>query len=153
MGRQINFYMSENVQQNFIRMLYESDYIFLNGKGQVIEYVDEQKYCDYFLYMKKYGPISIKEEYFLDSLKSPVIQFSKTIIREGKIRRGRLWISNNQNTEGEKELVKDFNRLNRWIRKNVPMKEITKGDYAVKEHTSEQLIELAEKEGLAFKGN
>lgn len=86
----------------------------------------------------------------IDILKSPVIEFSKTIIKaeQKKILRGRLWISDQYyGEEGnlikkEKVFVKDYQMLRRWIKKYIPYQEIKKGEYLVKEYINDELKEL-----------
>ena len=86
----------------------------------------------------------------IDQITSPVIEFTRTNIVHDKkvVRRGRIWIetkhydSSGELVEKKEEFVKDYNRLARWIKKNVPFREIPKGDFIVKEYTNDELMEL-----------
>ena len=108
-----------------------------------------------YLYKSNYGELVMQQGNgaSMDTIKSPVIQFCKTSIKteQKKILRGRLWIATQYyDDEGnwvkKSELfVKDYQKLNRWIKKNVPYQEIRKGEYLVKEYVNDELKELQEK--------
>lgn len=61
----------------------------------------------------------------VDSIKSPVIQFKKTIIQteQRKIHRGRLWLSDQYYADDgaivkkDSGLVEEYQKLARWIKK------------------------------------
>lgn len=67
-----------------------------------------------------------------------------------KITRGRLWVATQYyDDEGnwvkKNELfVKDYQKLNHWIKKHVPYQEIWDGEYLVKEYINDELKKLQE---------
>ena len=88
-------------------------------------------------------------------LNSPIIEFCKTRVKENRILRGRLWISdqyyksNNGKTQQSKNYIMEYNMLAKWIKKNVPYQNIKKGEFFVKEYTNDELIQM-EKTGYIF---
>lgn len=159
MGKQINFYMSEEVEKNFIELLKENCFEIMwhdfthNSLEKLVDFsCDELSPNTMYLFKPKYGDYIIKDSKLvrIDAIKSPVIEFIRTNRRkdEKTITRGRLWLetkyydSNDDLVEKTTELIKDYNNLVRWIKKNVPYREITKGDYLVKEYVNDEIIEL-----------
>lgn len=155
MGKQVNFYMSESVQNNFIKFLEQNKFIFLNNNASVISQVNLNNSRGVYLYKEVYGDIKMREnnKEIIDVMYSPVIEFTKTIIneKEKKILRGRIWISQQyyDNTgkllKKDKLFVDDYQKLSRWIKKFVPYQGIMKGDYIVKEYTCNELVELVDR--------
>lgn len=88
----------------------------------------------------------------INTIESPVIEFSKTVINEEKkkVLRGRLWISpwyygkDGSAIKKEELFIKDYEKLVRWIKKNVPYQQIKAGDYVVKEYASDEIVALQE---------
>lgn len=91
MGKQINFYMSENVQNQFIDFMLNNEILFLNNEGNKIEFQDLCFYNDFYLYKKEFGCL-LKKNNIIDVFNSPIIEFCKTRIKENRILRGRLWM-------------------------------------------------------------
>lgn len=154
MGKQINFYMSKSIQMNFIQYLEQNQFLFLDNKLTEIDQVGSDDVLSMYLYKLNYGEIFMKQENIMsmDCIRSPVIQFNKTIIREEqkKVLRGRLWISNQYYDKNgvyhkKNALLKDYILLNGWIKKNVPYQEIKKGEYYIKEYANDELKELQDK--------
>lgn len=155
MGRQINFYMSNDVQERFIVYLKESEFTFFNSKAQIIGDLFSDDIGKIYLYKQVYGDIimnhhSIKN---IDVIKSPIIEFKKTVLKkdQNKVLRGRLWINIQYYDErgatinkGE-QILKDYQRLVRWIKKNVPYQQIKKGEHDIKEYMNDELKELYDK--------
>ncbi len=154
MGKQINFYMSENVQNQFIDFLVSNDFLFLDNEGKEIEYEKFYSYSEYYLYKSEFGCVLTKKN-SVDALNSPVIEFCKTRIKDKRILRGRLWISdyyykaNNGQIQQSKNYIIEYQNLVKWIKKNVPYQNIKKGESIVKEYTNDELIQL-EKTGYVF---
>lgn len=152
MGKQINFYMSEHIQEEFIEYLKQNQFKFLNSSADIVNQLSSSSIFSAYLYKPDYGQIVMCQDNKarIDILKSPVIEFSKTIIKaeQKKILRGRLWISDQYyGEEGnlikkEKVFVKDYQMLRRWIKKYIPYQEIKKGEYLVKEYINDELKEL-----------
>ncbi len=155
MGKQINFYMSENVQVSFIEYLEQNQFVFLDNNSKIISRPASMDVFGMYLYKQSYGNIIMHQDNkeIMDSIKSPVIQFGKTVIKEEhkKVLRGRIWVSDQYNDEHgalikkDVQFVKDYKMLTRWIKKNVPYQEIRKGDYFVKEYVNDELKALQEK--------
>ena len=153
MGKQINFYMSENVQNQFMDFLVNKDFLFLNNDGKKIEFTDLCSYNDYYLHKSEFGFLLTKNN-SIDVLNSPIIEFCKTRVKDNRIFRGRLWISdyyykNNGQTEESKNYIVEYQNLVKWIKKNVPYQSIKKGESFVKEYANHELIEM-EKKGYNF---
>lgn len=152
MGKQINFYMSEVIQNRFIEYLCHNHFIFLDKNSAIIDEPKSNNILGGYLYKHDYGNIIMRQDIndYMDSIKSPVIQFGKTIIKEEKHRilRGRLWVEDKYyDEEGkllikERELLKDYQMLVRWVKKNVPYQKIALDEYFTKEYVNDELIEL-----------
>lgn len=135
MGKQINFYMSEHIQEEFIEYLKQNQFKFLNSSAGIVNQLSSSTIFSAYLYKTDYGEIVMCQDNKarIDILKSPVIEFSKTIIKaeQKKILRGRLWISEQYYGE-EGNLIKKY----------IPYQEIKKGEYLVKEYINDELKEL-----------
>lgn len=152
MGKQINFYMSEKVQASFIEHLEQNHFLFLDVNSQILKEPLSSNVFGLYLYKQNYGNVVMRQDMndIIDSIKSPVIQFSKTNIKneKKKVLRGRLWISDQYYDEKgilvkkDEAFVKDYKMLTRWIKKNVPYQEIRKEDFFVKEYISDEIKEL-----------
>jgi hypothetical protein len=158
MGRQINFYMNKNVEEEFI------DKIFCDGYSLVVEYLEDEKITIYsnradlvldrsrcYIYNQKYGAIVTKWKKYVDNWISPVIEFSRTTLdHEGrKVVRGRLWAQTQYyNSEGvtihqNPDLLKEFNILVLWIKKRVPFQETIIGNYyKIKQYINDDILQL-----------
>lgn len=159
MGKQINFYMSHKVQEVFMEFLTQNNYIFINDRGDSILNPNSNEIHRLFLHKPDYGAVIMRQgdNVGIDAIKSPVIEFNKTLVRNEKkrIRRGRLWISTQYYEENllvkKKGLfLKDYELLVRWVKKNVPYQEYENGGYVLKEYINSEIIELQEK-GYEFK--
>ena len=155
MGKQINFYMSENVQKCFLECIERKGFVFLDSRMRCIDNPYSTEIYNMYLFKPEYGEIIPKQENIIDCIKSPVMQLSKTVIKyeERKILRGRLWISDSYNINGKvtkknQDFIKDYHMLQRWIKKNVPQQEIRKGDYIIKENVNNELLILQNQEFL-----
>lgn len=87
----------------------------------------------------------------VDSIKSPVIEYSRTIIREDlkEISRGRLWVEtkyyNNDGDLVQKDIRLEewYKELCKWIKKNAPKTELDK-EKKCKEYISKSVLQLLE---------
>ena len=157
MGRQINYYMSPKVQENFVEYLIQNQFVFLDYYAKTVEQPLSKSVYRMYLYKPEYGDVVMRKDCkdILDVPKSPVIQFNKTSINEEKkkVIWGRLWVEIKYYDEkGEiitknDSLVKDYGRLNRWIKKNVPRYEYRSGKHVYKEYINDEILEL-QKEGF-----
>lgn len=155
MGRQINFYMSENTQAMFINYLEQNQFKLLDNNAKIIKCATSNNVFGMYLYKQSYGGIIMRQDNrgIIDSIKSPVIQFVKTIIKEEykKVLRGRMWITDKYNDnngiliEKDVNLIREYNKLNHWIKRNVPYQEIKKGNFIVKEYVNDDVKELQKK--------
>lgn len=146
MGRQINFYMNKEVEQKFMEYVLKLNFCIIeldriNKKLNYITKVDELnliKYINIYIYNKEYGEISFwddKLKYTFDHIINPVIQFSRTTFNEKEktIGIGRIWYEHKYYADDglivEKDirLLKDYEKLVRWIKKNVPYQIIDRG--------------------------
>jgi len=156
-GKQINFYMNKDIEEKFIEYLNINEFNFLDydfKNNKVIVLSSEAKAQSLYLYKKVYGDYFMQNGDLvrLDIIKSPVIEFTKTQIKEEskKVKRGRLWLNeqyyNEEGTIVKKDtlLIKDFNSLVRWIKKNVPYQEIKKGEHYIKEYANDEIKKLGE---------
>ena len=141
MGKQINFYMSENVQNQFIDFLISNNFLFLDNEGNKIDFQNLCSYNDYYLYKNEFGCLLTKNN-SIDVLNSPIIEFCKTRVKEN-------YKSNNGQTQQSKNYIMEYNMLAKWIKKNVPYQNIKKGEFFVKEYTNDELIQM-EKTGYIF---
>lgn len=154
MGRQIIFYMSENVQIGFIEYLKQNEFIFLDDNAQIVEQPFSTNIYGLYLYKQNYGDVIMHQDLNqnMDIIKSPVIEFYKTKIKleEKRVLQGRIWMSDRYFDEKgdiikkDITLIKDYQMLMRWIKKHVPYQEIKKGEYLIKEYVNDELKELQE---------
>lgn len=160
MGRQINFYMSDKLFEDFTDLLISKGFIFLDSSGN--EYGIKEPRLKTFLYKKEYGePNYLKskktsKETALDC-DSPMIEYFYGKVRheDKKIGCSRLWMSTNVPKEYIKDynsLVKDYNSLVRWVKKNAPYQEILvthiRGTQSMcKKYISNDIIELTSEQG------
>lgn len=153
MGKQINFYMSENVQTSFVEYLQQNQFILLDYNAKIAEQPSSTNVYSLYLYKQNYGELIMRQDlkHILDIMKSPVIEFRKTIIKpeEKKVLRGRVWIENQYFEEGicikkADALISDYQMLNRWIKKHVPYQEIKMENLLIKKYVNDELRDLQE---------
>ena len=152
MGKQISFYMSEKVQVSFIEYLEQNQFMFFDVNFQRVKQPLLPNVFGLYLYKQNYGNVIMRQDIIeiIDSIKSPVIQFSKTNINneKKKVIQGRLWISDQYYDENgilvkkDSVFIKDYRLLTRWIKKNVPYQEIRKGEFGIKEYVNDEIKEL-----------
>ncbi len=157
MGKQINFYMSEEIQQCFVEHLIQNQFQLVDRCFNTIEKPCSCDVYHMYLYKAIYGKIVMQSNgNYIDTLKSPVIEFNKTSVKAEKhmVLRGRLWISDCYYENGilisqKPEFIKDYQALTRWIKKRVPRQKIKKGKYLVDEYACDELVEM-QKEGFVL---
>ena len=153
MGRQVNFYMGTTIETDFINYLAANHFSVLKrdlngvkaveeireGNGQLLEKMT-------LLYKGDYGKIVLNGENQIDFFLSPIIHFSRTIVKyeQKKIIRGRLWISGKSmlDKESGKLVLKDFVLLSKWIKKHIPYQELEYEDSTYKEYIDEEIYSL-----------
>ena len=159
MGRQINFYMSETVQAEFIEFLKQNQFLYYDSRANKVENPPDKKYYAVYLYKENYGEFlrNKHDSRYIDFMDGPVIEFCKTLINEEKktITRGRLWMDswyfNEAGNKVKKSvlLTKDYEKLVRWVKKHVPYQEYEKKGYILKEYINDEVIEL-QKQGYTY---
>lgn len=171
MGRQINYYIDKKTEYEFAKFLFTKDFniIFEDVKNKEIYFCKNiQDYdklkdlkCELFIYKDSYEIekyINKSNYRRIDSTISPVIEFTRTFIieEEKKIVRGRLWYETkyfNENGElvaKDERILKEFNSLVKWIKKNVLYTTIMECGYPVKEYITEEIKKLVDEDGFAL---
>ena len=157
MGRQINFYMSKIVEESFIEFLAQNQFVFLDYYGGIINQTFSTNQFGWYLYKQSYGDIKMCQNgkaNSVDAIKSPIIQFKKTVIKEEqkKVLKGRLWMETQFYDGGGKLVkkneifVKEYQMLVRWLKRHIPYQEIKKGDYLIKAYINDEIKELQDRE-------
>ena len=161
MGRQINFYANKEVERQFINFVQSKGYVFLydnfeNGVFAVVENIDEYRERTIYMYKDEYGKCYWNTRINqIDSLRSPVIEFSKTMINheEKRILRGRIWVGTQYYDENgyivrkDPNLIKEFESMVRWLKKRVPFQEARigkTGNEKWKNYICDDMKELAD---------
>jgi hypothetical protein len=160
MSKQINFYLDEQLEQRFLYFILDDGGEIFFEQGSNIEPVnvkefpssDEKYWFSLFLYKKEFGDITYKEiknRRYIDIVRSPVIEFSRTVVRDigrnKEIGTGRLyfqtkfWNSKDELVQKPSELDDWFKLLSNWIKK-AALKDKQSGAYI-----SMPLKELANK--------
>lgn len=154
MGRQINFYMSESKQNLFLDFLREKQFVFLSCFGEKIENPNDCR-C-FYLYKEEFGEWYFrKNNVSLDTFESPVIEVTKTKIKDQKVYEGRLWVSdsfykkNIGKLEYCKKYMNEYQILYRWIRKNVPYQNVIMGGYLFKTYADDEFVNIEDR-GFKF---
>ena len=133
MGKQIKFYMSNKLQQEFINFLIEQEFEFLKSglleNDIFIQSSDVISEFKVLLYKKIFGKFIIRqigdtEQKYIDSMYNPVIEFrlSKTDTSSKYVTSGRIWLTSNDFLDhgaNRDYILTEYNRLVRWIKKNV----------------------------------
>lgn len=161
MGKQISFIFDDDTEHEFIiKMLQDGKVLFEAGNNelQLSKSLPDsntiEEWFTVYLYKCEYGELQYRSlpngQRYIDSSKSPVIEFIRTVIRheEQEISRGRLWVEskywdeNNELQEKPKELIQWFTNMSKWIKKNVPLQTFDSHGYQYKEHISSSLMQL-----------
>lgn len=170
MGRQIDFYMDEVTQKEFITYLKKEELIIFARSGPVNDPNDEPKH-QVHLYKPQFGTLVTLEDRpdLAKSLAkfrtvsnseilfaySPVIEYCVPSIQGNIVKGGRLWITNDDRIGNESEsgkgkaYIAEYEKLCRWIKKNVPYQDIPIGNSLFKYYANDELLELI-KNGYKF---
>lgn len=162
MGKQINFLMDKELEQEFFEFVNESAVVLFEDSNGLLEVIDALPSSDIrywwslYIYNEKFGDYTLRNldngKVYLDLDKSPVIEFSRTTIREDTkdMSLGRLWFQNSYWNEEDELVYKDSNldklyqKLCRWIRKKISKVEVNAKNGVHKEYISKSLINLIE---------
>lgn len=159
MGRQINYYMNKNIENEFMKYVFSKDFKIISeesvsGKTIVYNTIDEVDQSEYYLYLYKteFGDIInyTSGNYRIDNRISPVIEFIRTYIKDKdkEIIRGRIWFESKYYGEDSEiiyknpMLIKEYESLVRWIKKNVPYQEVEDRGYVFKEYISNDIKKM-----------
>ena len=162
MGKQINFLMDKDTEDKFLIYVKENGVAIFEGNNdspKIIELLPEpftgRGWFKVYLFNNQgdliLNKLSTGRE-FIDSIKSPVIEFSRTIIRVGakEVTRGRLWFETKFYNEDGELVSKDNNlddwykNLCKWIKKNAPKTEISINGTQYKEYITKSVVQLLE---------
>lgn len=161
MGKQINFFIDKETEEKFFVYLNEKGVAILEGNNKMPLIVDklpapfsEKGWFKLYLYNNA-GDLIIKKlatgRECVDSIESPVIEYSRTIIREDskEISRGRLWFETKYYNDDGELVQKDirleewYKELCKWIKKNAPKTDLNIGEKR-KEYISKSVLQLLE---------
>lgn len=161
MGRQVEFMMDKNMEKRFWDFLLSIKglkILFKSSTG-IIEIKELPEYGVPFglglhIYMDELGELKISTNNYVDFIISPVIEFRRSVTneKEKRVSRGRVYVQldywdNGILVKKNEGLKKLYEKLVRWIRKNIPKIEIEYGDYKGKEHATQIVKSLIEEEG------
>ena len=159
MGRQINFYMDLEKEKKLIEYLMEQQLIIFSSPNKCNNINNYMLYKDLYITLneKCFRELSknIKEDnFYIDVYVSNVIEYMRTRIdiNQKSISYGRLYIvtsyfdNNSKLIYKDYELVKVYEKLVRWIRKNCPMTEYIQNNKLKRAYMSSGIKELVEKE-------
>ena len=170
MGRQVNFYFVEEDEQSFLQILEHEEVIFLRDDDH--EWPSHRFYGEFRLQPRdgaahsqtlmcrkcdlkhlRFSRIATTERYYIDSICSYVIEFTRSGYREvsNTLVSGRIWYEHtfwDKDSEGrdilvakDEELKKLYERLARWIKKYC--KRLPNGNY-IAPHATELYAKGAE---------
>ena len=171
MGRQIRFYIDQETEEAFLRYVLERDFQlidnFLTDDDQPMRYrtIDEFRKSNqfgwFFLYRPEYGEFVRNDgSHSILDIMSPVIEFSRTNVDHSKriIQSGRIWVptgwydANDQPVYQHPELMKDYGRFARWLKKHAPYRDtdrVTRKrsngetyEYVYKEYITDTMLAL-----------
>lgn len=164
MGRQINFYMDSETEEKFQEFILKNDLLIMheNKEKNCMIYtnnIDNEIKKMYFV-PKKYTCKIFTETLssgviFLDIDTSYVIVYFGTKVkkREKLIFRGKLYVvvdyfnKDEERIHKDKEFLKIYEKLVRWIKKNCPLTEFVQDGYNERKYISSEIKRLIEEEG------
>lgn len=140
MGRQVNFYMTAEDEQDFVSFVRSDknaeflNYISRSPQMQVLEQLptsDEIFWAGQFLWNREFSPLPsmkfIEQQgyYIPDSHESEIIEFSRSHLDEGRLNQGRIWAEmNGWQRQDPATIIKKsepfskwFDRLANWIKR------------------------------------
>lgn len=170
MGRQINFFIEKEKEDEFVRFAYENGLYVIEDnfdKNEIYEYKTFEEYILFhklgklYFYKEGYNKLII-EDFFLDSTINDVIEFSRTgyIFDRKCITSGRIWFEYEYYNDNDKlvtkneQLIKDYEMLSRWIKRNAPLHDfvvsIDGKDCYFKKYMTKKMIEYNESRKYKF---
>ena len=133
MGRQIQFVMSNDDERKFVEFIFSNEgsriLAYRHPMGSVVYYGESDiKFGDLgnlqlWIWRTDLSPeptynVFSKQKFrTINSIKSEVIQFTRSFERNGILKPGRLWADLNKETKGS-DFIKWYEKLVRWVKKN-----------------------------------
>jgi hypothetical protein len=165
LGKQINFLMDSNTEQKFMEFILSdgTDVLFKAAHSNIVnvkslpEPFSQDGWIQVFLYKKQFGELITRSlndgTDWIDPTCSPVIEFTRTVLRETEqsISRGRFWIEMNYWNDQNKQVIKPkafdewFKQLSNWIKKNLPKTKFSINDNTYTEYMSAKMKEFVER--------
>ena len=147
MGRQINFYMSDKMRQEFVDFLTNKGFCYVDdGVCEEVTYIapsDIYSSFKVYLYKKEFGKIYLRDTgivKYIDGCYNPVIEYiisrpsTKTVKR---ILNGRVWMTSDDlyDENADRELMtKEYNKIIRWLKKHLLYENIEAEKYTYCKH-------------------
>lgn len=171
MGRQINFYMSDKMRQEFVDFLTNKGFCYVDdGVCEEVTYIapsDIYSSFKVYLYKKEFGKINLRDTgivKYIDGCYNPVIEYiisrpsTKTVKR---ILNGRVWMTSDDlyDENADRELMtKEYNKIIRWLKKHLLYENIEAekytyckhGGYTIKEYIDEEAIRMITEDGFTL---
>lgn len=136
MGRQFTFYMGGENKLSFFEFLKQEGFLFItsNDLEKTYDILDnpESEFIIH-LYKKEYGEVNYvqipnTDSFYIDRDTSPLVVFKVPNVDDEKLKvfSGRLWLTSEEFTDenaDRKTIEKDYRKLVRWLKKNVPFQE------------------------------
>lgn len=161
MGKQINFLMDKETEEKFIEYILSDGIVLFEGNNMnpvkintLPEPFSGKAWFKLYLYKEGFGDLILKKidngREYIDAIASPVIEFSRTIIRnEAKeVSRGRLWVEmeffndKKELTIKPKDLGDWFKNLSKWVKKYLPRTEIVAKNKIYSEYSSKSVSDI-----------
>jgi hypothetical protein len=157
LGKQLQFLLDIDTENQFVKHILseENNRILFNGYpiAELPKPFTVEGWFTVYLYRPEFGEIVTEN---IDNLRSyirpnysPVIEFSRTIVREEKkeLSKGRVWVEmkyfdkNGFEKHKPKELNDFYNNVTRWLKKAAPLQEINGSQ---KVHVTEKILKKIE---------
>lgn len=136
MGRQINYYMEVDSYKLLVKKALELDFKVIDrlSNFKIYSYFEEVNFSknELYFYLEEAGGLIVKENGFIDTLSSPIVESGFSYINDNKkeVSTARLWVSTgfwNNESEfiGRSEILdKKYSSLMRFVKKVAPYTEI-----------------------------
>lgn len=151
MSRQINFYIGPSDQLKLAEYIKEKGIVALNRHGREID-VSSPETNYLLLSRREFIPgFEYRDNGDIDCFSSYIIEYSRTNVSLEKsfVSLGRFWYGKRPG-EGEenelksKQIMKDYNGLKNWIKKNIPYQTYYRRGVALKGYISDELLKYGE---------
>lgn len=162
MGRQINFYMDRKTEEKFQEYILSQDFLIISQDRIENIVVNDLFYSKngLFITIKEELPNIVVEKYplrtYIDVYRLNVIEYFRTTVEYEEKKyfgRGRIYVvASYFNNDGKIlhkniKLIKAYEKLVRWIKKNCPMTEFMQDGYNEKAYMSSEIKRLIDEEG------